>query len=233
MRNKLACTLLISGLVTGVSAQTISPIHANQPYSAYAQEVGGTIVRSTYGLCWRTGYWAPADAVIGCDGVLTPPVASVIAPTFVAKSDPTPVNPTAITPPPAPAVAPIATVTAKAVSEKLNLAADALFDSGKADLKPAGKTSLDELTMKLKGMKLEMIVATGHTDSSGSAALNQTLSVRRAESVKAYLISKGIDAKRLRTEGKGATQPIADNKTKAGRLKNRRVEIEILGVRSK
>ena len=76
-----------------------------------------------------------------------------------------------------------------------------------------------------------MIIAIGHTDSVGSAAYNQKLSLKRAEAVKAYIISKGIEPNRVYTEGKGAKQPIADNKTKAGRSKNRRVEIEVVGTR--
>ena len=77
-----------------------------------------------------------------------------------------------------------------------------------------------------------MIIAVGHTDSVGNDAYNQKLSVRRAESVKAYLVTKGIEKNRIYTEGKGEKQPVADNKTKEGRAKNRRVEIEVVGTRA-
>ena len=77
-----------------------------------------------------------------------------------------------------------------------------------------------------------MIIAVGHTDSIGTDAYNQRLSVRRAEAVKAYLVSKGIEKNRVYTEGKGEKQPVADNKTAEGRAKNRRVEIEVVGTRS-
>ena len=83
----------------------------------------------------------------------------------------------------------------------------------------------------MKGINLEVVIAIGHTDSIGSDAYNQKLSVRRAESVKAYLVSKGIEPNRVYTEGKGEKQPVASNKTKDGRQKNRRVEIEIIGTR--
>jgi OOP family OmpA-OmpF porin len=75
------------------------------------------------------------------------------------------------------------------------------------------------------------VIAIGHTDSIGSNAYNQKLSLRRASAVKAYLVSKGIEANRIYTEGKGETQPVADNRTKEGRAKNRRVEIEVVGTR--
>ncbi len=118
-----------------------------------------------------------------------------------------------------------------AAASKVTYAADAFFDFDKSVLKPAGKAKLTDLVGKIKGINLEVIIAVGHTDSVGSDAYNQKLSVRRAESVKAYLVSKGIEKNRIYTEGKGEKQPVADNKTKEGRAKNRRVEIEVVGTR--
>ena len=115
----------------------------------------------------------------------------------------------------------------------MTYAADAFFDFDKSVLKPEGKAKLDDLTGKLKGITLEVIIAVGHTDSVGSDAYNQKLSVKRSEAVKAYLVSKGIEANRVYTEGKGEKQPTADNKTAEGRTKNRRVEIEVVGTRAK
>ncbi|BDU53524.1 outer membrane protein OmpA [Limnohabitans sp. INBF002] len=128
----------------------------------------------------------------------------------------------------APKAAPAAPVAA---ASKVTYAADAFFDFDKSVLKPAGKAKLDDLVAKVKGINLEVIIAVGHTDSIGTDAYNQKLSVRRAESVKAYLISKGIEKNRIYTEGKGEKQPVASNKTKEGRAKNRRVEIEVVGTR--
>ena len=118
-----------------------------------------------------------------------------------------------------------------AAATQVTYAADAFFDFDKAVLKPAGKSKLNDLVAKVKGINLEVIIAVGHTDSVGSDAYNQKLSVRRAEAVKAYLVSKGIEKNRIYTEGKGEKQPVADNKTKEGRAKNRRVEIEVVGTR--
>ncbi len=83
------------------------------------------------------------------------------------------------------------------------------------------------------GINLEVIIAVGHTDSVGTDAYNQKLSVRRADAVKAYLVNKGVESNRVYTEGKGEKQPVADNKTAEGRAKNRRVEIEVVGTRNK
>jgi OOP family OmpA-OmpF porin len=117
------------------------------------------------------------------------------------------------------------------VAEKVTFAADVLFDFDKSVVKPDGKSKLDDLSSKMRGVNLEVVIAIGHADSIGGDAYNQKLSVRRAESVKAYLVSKGIEPNRIYTEGKGEKQPVADNKTKEGRAKNRRVEIEVIGTR--
>ena len=119
----------------------------------------------------------------------------------------------------------------KPVAEKVTFAADVLFDFDKAVIKPEGKSKLDDIANKARGINLEVVIAIGHTDSVGSDAYNQRLSVRRAESVKAYMVSKGIEPNRVYTEGKGEKQPVADNKSPDGRAKNRRVEIEVIGTR--
>jgi OOP family OmpA-OmpF porin len=119
----------------------------------------------------------------------------------------------------------------KPVAEKVTFAADVFFDFDKSVIKPEGKSKLDDLSSKLKGINLEVVIAIGHADSIGSDAYNQRLSVRRAESVKAYLVSRGVESNRVYTEGKGEKQPVADNKSREGRAKNRRVEIEVIGTR--
>jgi OmpA-OmpF porin, OOP family len=134
-------------------------------------------------------------------------------------------------PAPAPKPEPKPEPKPKPVAEKVTFAADVLFDFDKSVVKPDGKAKLDDLAAKVRGVNLEVVIAIGHADSIGSDAYNQKLSVRRAESVKAYLVSKGIEPNRVYTEGKGEKQPVADNKTKEGRAKNRRVEIEVIGTR--
>ena len=153
------------------------------------------------------------------------------------KPAPPPAPKPAPPPEPKPAPAPEAPKPApapekpKPVAEKVTFAADVLFDFDKAVIKPEGKSKLDDISNKARGVNLEVVIAIGHADSVGSDAYNQRLSVRRSESVKAYLVSKGIEANRVYTEGKGEKQPVADNKTRDGRAKNRRVEIEVIGTR--
>jgi OOP family OmpA-OmpF porin len=171
--------------------------------------------------CWRNNFWTPANGTQGCDGVPKP-----AAPAPVAAPAPAP----AAAPTPAPVV-PV--VPAAPVSEKVTFAADAFFDFAKSTLKPDARAKLDDLAEKTKDVNLEVIIAVGHTDSVGSDAYNQKLSVARAESVKKYLVSKGIETNRVYTEGKGEKQPVADNKTDEGRAKNRRVEIEVVGTRTR
>lgn len=211
-------------IAVSASAHTITDIKAKAPHSAYVQDARGIIVRDPFGLCWRTGYYTPADAVAGCDAPLAPPTPP--APPAPPKAEPAPVAP----PPPPPA--PVAPVAPVPTSEKVTFAADAFFDFDKAILKPEAKVKLDDMAAKLKGVNLEVIVAVGHTDSVGTDEYNQKLSIRRADAVKAYIVSRGIDAKRVFSQGKGEKQPVADNKTSEGRAKNRRVEIEVVGTRT-
>ena len=218
MKNLVKLVIAASSVAAfSASAQDMTDIKASTPNSAYVQDGRGVIVRDPFGLCWRTGYWTPADAVPGCDAPLVKPEpAAAPAPAPAAVATPAPV----VVVPPAP------------TSEKVTFAADAFFDFDKAVLKSEAKTKLDDMASKLQGINLEVVIAVGHTDSVGSDAYNQKLSVKRAEAVKAYLVSKGIEANRVYTEGKGEKQPVADNKTAAGRAQNRRVEIEVVGTRN-
>lgn len=204
--NRVAIALAVAALSTVAGAQEIH----NWKSSA------GDVWKNSVGQCWRDNSWTPATAAPGCDGAIVPPAP---APAPVVAPAPAPA------PKPAPAPAP-------AVASKVTYAADAFFDFDKAVLKPEGKAKLDDLVSKVKGINLEVIIAVGHTDSVGSDAYNQKLSVKRSEAVKAYLVSKGIEKSRVYTEGKGEKQPVADNKTKEGRSKNRRVEIEVVGTRA-
>lgn len=186
------------------------------------QNASAEPVKNSAGECWRDASWTPASAAAGCDGAIAPEVkkAEPVKPVEVAK----PVEPVKTTP-----VVP-AKVEPAPVIAQVNYGSDASFDFNKSTLKPAGKANLDELLAKIKDAKVESIVAVGHTDSIGSDKANQKLSEKRAEAVKAYLLSKN-KALNVKAEGKGEKEPVADNKTKAGQAKNRRVEVVVRGTR--
>ncbi|ATQ78603.1 hypothetical protein CR152_31850 [Massilia violaceinigra] len=234
---KLVSLMLAASAIAGSAMAQQSPpfapvttdIMATKPNSAYVQDARGVIARDPFGLCWRTGYWTPADAVPGCDLPLCVEPAKLENGKCVTPPEPVTPPPTpgaVVTPPPVVAPPPV-------TSEKVSFSADALFDFDKSVLKAEGKGKLDDLSSKLQGINLEVIIAVGHTDSVGTDAYNQKLSIRRAEAVKAYLQAKGIEANRIYTEGKGESQPVADNKSAEGRAKNRRVEVEVVGTRAK
>lgn len=213
--NKVAMLIAAAALATAAGAQTVDNwVSAN----------GITWKNGTNELCWRDASWTPATAAVGCDGAI---VAPPPAPAPVAAPAPAPAPAPVVVAPPAPTPAP-----PPPAATKVTYAADAFFDFDKAVLKPEGKAKLDDLIGKVKGINLEVIIAVGHTDSVGSDAYNQKLSVKRSEAVKAYLVSKGVEKNRVYTEAKGEKQPVADNKTKEGRAKNRRVEIEVVGTRA-
>ncbi|MFA5780265.1 MAG: PorV/PorQ family protein [Elusimicrobiota bacterium] len=111
----------------------------------------------------------------------------------------------------------------------VNLASSVLFDSGKAELKPASYSSLNEVVKLMQDYQENNVVVEGHTDSLGSNAYNQKLSVKRAQAiVNVFILKYGVDTNRLKAVGYGEEKPIADNKTSVGREQNRRVEIIIL-----
>ena len=102
-----------------------------------------------------------------------------------------------------------------------------LFATNKADLNATSKESLKEFAAKMVDLPDTDITIYGHTDNTGSDAVNERLSLQRAESVEKYLNSCGISTERMTAEGKSYTMPVASNETKEGRAQNRRVEIYI------
>jgi len=213
--------IALSALAANVSAQNTST-------SGYVVDTRGAVVKNPYNLCWRTGYWSPALAIAECDPDLVPKP----KPKAMPKPMPMPKAMPMPKPIPKPAMRP--------TMQKVTLSADALFDFDKTVIKPAAKSSLDDLVGKIKDVNLEVVIAIGHADRIGSHAYNDKLSLRRANAVKSYLIGKGIPANRIYAEGKGERQPVKDcprmrdtKKLIACLQPNRRVEVEVIGTQTK
>ena len=200
---KLTATAALIGAATAYAGVTPNLVDAS-----------GAPVRDASGACVQTSGINHPDCM---PKKVEPPKPVVVAPKPVEP--PKPVE----APKPAP----------QPVKVAITIQAEALFDFDKSILKPAGKKSIDDAIVKMKKVDVEMVIATGHTDSVGTDAYNQKLSERRATTVKEYMISQGIPAAKITILGKGETQPVASNKTSDGRAKNRRVDIEFKGVQTK
>jgi len=124
--------------------------------------------------------------------------------------------------------------TASEVISRVVLRGDeTFFGFDQASITPQGERALNQVVEQARALReLEVIIAVGHTDHTGTLEYNQRLSERRANAVKTYLVSRGMDESRIRAEGRGKTEPVASNATAEGRAQNRRVEIDIIGTRA-
>ncbi len=179
----------------------------------YAIDSDDDVVRDSWGACVRTIEWTTENEIARCEGkeevvevpVVAPPVA--VAPIVAPAVVPAPVK-----------QAPIPTVAAFR----------GFFDTNSATLKHSAHEELDTYAKFMKAQPNSKVKITGHTDSRGTASYNQSLSEKRANAVKAYLVNKGISANRMETHGAGETNPTADNSTREGRAHNRRVDVELV-----
>jgi OmpA-OmpF porin, OOP family len=174
--------------------------------------VGAQVWKNASGECWQNAYGPP----LGGDGCNPQPVAQDLAPPVLAAAAP------------------------QAVVQKVAFDADALFDFDKAVLRPEGKTALDTFVGQLGGVDVAAITVAGHTDRIGSNSYNQTLSERRAASVKDHLVAKGVQPGSVQTRGMGESQPVTKAGDCLGRKSakvvaclqpDRRVEVELTGTR--
>lgn len=215
MKTSVKLSGIVAALMLAVSGAAMSA-----EVSPYVHSSDGQIVKTGYGLCVRTGFWTPALAQASADGCACD--ADILGEACVE---------------PEPVVAPKA-------PEKVTFSADTLFAYNKADLKAEGEAALDELVSKIAGVDVEVILTTGYADRIGSDKFNLELSQRRAESVKAYLVSKGVDASLIQAEGKGEADPVVvcEDPKKGGEIKsfrqlidclapNRRAVVEVSGTR--
>lgn len=214
---------LFAAAVIATSSLTVAHAQDTRSINNWQDPYNLTWMNGDNKLCWQDSVWTPATASSEACGL---PVVAKVEPA------PAPVAEPAAAPAPAPVPAPVP------VSEKITYSADAFFQFDKAVLLPAGKEKLDDLVQKIKPINLEVVVSTGYTDSFGGVAYNQKLSVRRAEAVKAYLVSQGIPADKVYVEGKGKTDFRVDPKSCKGSFKsrvecqspNRRTVVEVVGT---
>jgi OOP family OmpA-OmpF porin len=201
MKNIYRAGGLVSSIAAGLLfANTVLADAGGTVNESYLGDSKHHYVRDSSGNCVRTSSWKAEDMTMDCGA--EPPVVENVP-----------------VPPPAP------------VYEKNTMSAEALFDHDKSVLKPEGKAALHELgdEIKAKGGRVVDIDVIGHTDSDGTEEYNQSLSVRRAQSVKDYLVIEGVDASIIDVSGEGELNPIASNATREGRAENRRVDI-LVGV---
>jgi OOP family OmpA-OmpF porin len=226
MFNKLTLGLLSGLVVFNASAQTFTDVQPSPQPGAYAKDARGTVTRSDSGLCWRTGYWSPTDAITGCDGELTSPVARPTAPDLLPS--------TAKNPDAAPLVL-VATVNR--CDFTITLPGDISFAFGKANLSANAGNRLESDYRERVGRckQIESISVTGHTDRIGSTASNRTLSEQRAKAVATRL---GIvaNAGTVSISGIGSTRPVTscpDTLTRSNLITcladDRRATIEVHG----
>ena len=211
----------VMALLAATLGLSASFAQAQATNSVYVIDGRGQVATNSTGLCWRTGFWTPAAAATDANGCKCDK-------DLIAKE---------ICEPKGGAAA-----GTKPAGDKITVAADALFDFNKSTLRPEGKAKIDEVVAKAYSLNLEVVIAVGHADRIGSAAYNKKLSEKRAASVKDYIVSKGIPANKVYTEGKGSTQPVTKpDQCKGGKSAkviaclqpDRRVDIEIIGTAKK
>ena len=214
-------SIKLSGLVAAVLMATAGSSFAADPVVPYVTNTTDKVVVNSTGLCWRTGFWTPAYAeALGASGDGCACDADILD---------------------AAACKAVETSTA---AEKVTFSADMLFAYNRSVLSDEGKAVLDDLVSRIAGVDLEVILSTGYADRIGSDQFNQRLSLKRAEAVKAYLVSKGVDATLIQTEGKGESDPVVNcpNPSSNGQIKNfrelvrclapnRRAVVEVVGTR--
>lgn len=216
--------LKLTGAAVAFALATLAgTAHAAAP--GYVSDSQNQIWTSPYGQCWKTTDWTPEKAAAPCDAVR---VVQVAAP-----------PPVAVAPPPAPAPTPLVTAPPPQppVIEQISLSSDVLFEFDKAELRPEGQKKIDDIAGRLKGANVQLINTIGHADRIGTEKYNRQLSEKRAEAVKEYLAQKGVETSKVRSEGRGKSDPVTGDQCKGmsgAKLisclqPDRRVDIEVRG----
>jgi OOP family OmpA-OmpF porin len=190
----IACALALGVFSATANAQVID---INE--KALLFDMRGAPVMSGTGLCWHSAYGPAPVWTAGCHADVPGSVAPYVAPVAMPVATPAPA------PSPAPVV--VAAAAPLPVYEKVAFDANVLFDSNKSALRPAGRDTLDAFVSKIRGLESQSVIAIGYADRMGSEASNQILSEDRVNTVKSYLVSKGVAANRVQTSAWGETRP--------------------------
>ncbi len=216
----VACAFALTFVSANATAQVVD---INE--KALLVDARGAPVMSSSGLCWHTAYGPAPEWTAGCHPYVATPVAQYVAPAAPAAQ-------------PEPIV--VAVAAPLPVYEKVAFDANVLFDSDRSELRSAGRATLDAFVDKIGGLEAQSVLAIGYADRMGTDASNQILSEERVATVKAYLVSKGVEQSRVQTSGRGESRPstVAGECQDANNLKNvacmqpdRHVFIEISGTR--
>jgi OOP family OmpA-OmpF porin len=238
---KLSLSVVASSLTFSFSALAQDQL----PTEAFlGAPSNGRVVMDTYGNCVRTTQWSLDKDIVGCGKQKPAPVAVVTPPPAPVAAAPAPAPAPAAAPAAAaaaPAAAPAAALAVPAVAavaapqtkqmRTVTIGGDAFFATNKATFKKEAEPELEKFAARVRNVSsVEAVQITGHTDNTGAADYNQKLSEQRAATVKDFLVKNGIDPSKIQILGKGESSPIADNATKDGRAKNRRVEVMVKGA---
>jgi len=208
MKNEIRISRLVAPIAACLLMANTAVAHeaGKATTDSYVGQKGGHYITDSSGNCVRTSSFNKGDMTVDCGAA------------------PAPMKETKAPPPPPPPPPP----PAMPVYETVTLSAGALFDFDSDAIKAGGRQQLDEVASKIdRTAQVTNVKVVGHTDSVGPAEYNQQLSMRRATAVRDYLASKGVASNLMTVTGMGETSPVADNKTKAGRAQNRRVEVSI------
>ncbi|MHB8709301.1 MAG: OmpA family protein [Desulfuromonadales bacterium] len=212
--SKFAAVLVLGAFVAAGCAQPMSKTQKGAAYgtgigAAVGAGLGQAIGGDTKGTLWGAGIGAAVGGLAGAGiGRYMENQEAALQQNFAASES--------------------ASIRRDADVLAVTFKSDVLFDSGSASLKPGAYQEIDRVSSVLIQYPETRIMVAGHTDSDGSEAMNQDLSVRRAEAVRSVLVSQGVSTARITTQGFGESQPIADNNTAAGKQLNRRVVITII-----
>ena len=221
----VACALAL-GVFSATANSQVRDMQGNIDAQALVVDSRGAPVMNRYGECWHTRYGPAPQWAAGCHAAVPAPVAQTVAPAQASAPAPAPVVMAAAAPLP--------------VYERVAFDANVLFDSDKSALRPAGRDKLDAFVSNIRGLESQNIMAIGYADRMGTDASNQVLSQQRVDTVKAYLIGKGIASNRVQTSAKGEVQPTtlageckdANNATNVACMQpDRHVFIEVSGTR--